>query len=60
MVEEEKKRRKKSAVLEPTLATAQNDLSLSWGWATVDQYKENKLGLICAKLRANLDLSRLF
>ena len=40
MVEDEKRKEKKkeSAVLEATLATAQAELSLSWGWAKVDQY----------------------
>ena len=32
-----KKKKKESAVLEATLATAQVELSLSWSWATVDQ-----------------------
>ena len=33
-----KEKKEESAVLEATLATAQAELSLSWSWATVDQY----------------------
>ena len=44
MVEEEKKR-KESAVLMATLATAQVELSLSWGLAKVDQNENNVINL---------------
>ena len=43
-----KEKRKESAVLEATLATAQAELSLSWSWATVDQYIIYHIYMICS------------